>query len=148
MSEKKTYYRYSIIYLTLLFLFLLSIIFLSSPEAADGLRAHWKFDENNSNIAYDSAGTNNGTIYGTTAWETGIRGSCIHFDGSSGYVLIPDDDVLDPTSGDITIEAWIKSDTMIGNFCEIVSKRRCAYTRQMVSYRSNKRGGNTTSYIY
>lgn len=34
------------------------------------LISHWKFDEGEGDIAYDSAGTNDGTIYGAQ-WTTG-----------------------------------------------------------------------------
>jgi len=51
-----------------------------------GLVAHWKLDETSGNVAYDSAGTNNGTVSGAL-WTVGKIGGALDFDGSGNYVL-------------------------------------------------------------
>ena len=47
--------------------------------------AHWKFDEGNGTTAYDSAGSNDGTVTGAT-WTTGQIGGALDFDGVNDYV--------------------------------------------------------------
>ena len=79
----------------------------SEPNINYGLVAWWKFDEGTGTIAYDSAGTNNGTIYGAT-WATGQIGGALNFNGTSNYV--------DCGSGasnydNITVSAWMKTST-------------------------------------
>jgi hypothetical protein len=71
-----------------------------------GLVSNWKFDEGSGTMAYDSAGTNDGTIYGAT-WTTGQVGGALSFDGQNDYVGVPDNASLDIT-GDITISAWVQ----------------------------------------
>lgn len=45
--------------------FLFAIVFISIPCVAIGdLVAHWKLDEGSGSTAYDSAGSNDGTLYG------------------------------------------------------------------------------------
>jgi hypothetical protein len=69
--------------------------------------SHWKFDEGSGDIAYDSAGNNDGNLIGDTKWVTGKIGSyALEFDGSGDYVQIPDDDSLTPADG-LTVSAWI-----------------------------------------
>jgi hypothetical protein len=69
------------------------------------LVSHWKFDDGSGTTAYDSAGDNNGTIYGAT-WTTGPIDGALSFDGVGDYVVIADDDSLTPSAG-LTISAWI-----------------------------------------
>ncbi len=71
-----------------------------------GLIAYWSFDEGSGGIAYDSAGSNHGTIYGAS-WVDGISGHALSFDGVDDYIEVPDSDSLD-IANEITIEAWIK----------------------------------------
>jgi len=82
----------------------------------------WKFDEGSGTIAHDSAGDNDGTIYGAT-WTSGKINSALSFDGVNDYIDVGDEDDLDFGATDsFTIEAWIKSGT--DNQAQIVSKRR------------------------
>jgi hypothetical protein len=69
------------------------------------LVAHWTFDEGDGNTAYDSAGNNDGAIYGAN-WTEGIIGGALLFDGVGDYVEVPDDDSLTPSSG-ITSSFWL-----------------------------------------
>lgn len=69
------------------------------------LAGHWKFDEGEGTMAYDSVGSNNGTIYGA-AWTTGKINGGLSFDGSGDHVSIAHQTNLNIT-GDITISAWV-----------------------------------------
>jgi hypothetical protein len=68
--------------------------------------AHWKLDEGSGTIAYDSAGTNNGTIYGAT-WTTGQIDAALSFDGINDYVDVGNNSSLKPPLP-VTFSAWIK----------------------------------------
>ncbi|RLD17105.1 MAG: hypothetical protein DRI36_04680, partial [Caldiserica bacterium] len=67
--------------------------------------ALWHLDEGDGDTVYDSAGTNNGTIYGAT-WDDGISGKCLYFDGSS-YVEVGKEG--DPSLKDWTVECYFKT---------------------------------------
>lgn len=70
--------------------------------------SHWKFDEGQGSIAYDSAGDNHGTVYGAT-WTTGLNSGALTFDGVDDCVDIPYDSSLDiDTLQGITLSVWIK----------------------------------------
>jgi len=75
------------------------------------LVGHWKFDEGEGSIAYDSVGENHGTIYGAT-WTTGQINGALFFDVYEGhYVLIGDNEAYDFGSNtDFSICAWLKTD--------------------------------------
>ena len=56
----------------------------------------WRFDESNGVTASDSAGGNDGTLWGDTTWVSGKVGPyALEFDGNGDWVEIPDDDSLD-----------------------------------------------------
>jgi hypothetical protein len=67
--------------------------------------AHWKLDETSGSTAYDSAGTNDGTLIGDPNWTTGQIDGALEFDGVGDYIEIPDDDSLTP-SNTITLSFW------------------------------------------
>ncbi|MHC4743400.1 MAG: LamG domain-containing protein, partial [Planctomycetota bacterium] len=67
------------------------------------LVAHWKLDEGEGDIARDSAGDNDGKVYGAQ-WSDGILGGATEFDGSDDYVGIGPG-VL--PVGDKSIFAWV-----------------------------------------
>ena len=70
------------------------------------LVAHWQFDEGSGTTAYDSAGSNHGTIHNAN-WTTGQVGGALSFDGSGDYVEVPHDDSLNLVSAG-TVAAWVK----------------------------------------
>ncbi|MHC4083985.1 MAG: LamG-like jellyroll fold domain-containing protein, partial [Planctomycetota bacterium] len=90
-----------------------SDIYVSYLIPSPGLIAHWKFDEGNGSIAYDSAGTNDGTIYGA-AWTTGQLGGALNFDGVDDYVDMADT-VKNYLGRNYTVSAWIKANTISNN---------------------------------
>lgn len=68
------------------------VLLLAGSVSAD-MVAHWTFDEGAGLTAYDSAGDNDGTIYGAT-WTTGKIGGALSFNGTNNYVDVPDDPSL------------------------------------------------------
>ena len=88
---------------SLLILFSLVSVVIASDE---GLVGYWKFDEGEGNIAVDSNSyKNNGKIV-EAVYVEGKDGHALKFDGTKGYVEIPDSDSLNIT-GAITLEMWV-----------------------------------------
>ena len=75
--------------------------------------SYWKLDGD----ATDSAGGNDGTIYGATT-TTGQIDGALDFDGSNDYVEIPDDDSLEGMD-ELTISMWVKPDNLADYDCLI-----------------------------
>lgn len=70
-----------------------------------GLVGWWKGDGN----ANDVAGANNGTLSATgVSYVAGEVGMAFHFDGTNGYMAIPDAPALKPAA--VTLEAWVRLD--------------------------------------
>lgn len=106
---------------------------------AAGLVSYWSFDEGAGTIAYDSVGSNDGTIYGAT-WTAGIVGGALSFDGDGDYINVGDVPSLDISSA-LTLEAWIKTDKITND--TIISKDDDAGNREYyfgVSYDGNHPG--------
>ncbi len=75
--------------------------------APAGLVGWWPADGN----ANDIVGTNNGTLTGgATANATGIVGSAFGFDGTNGFMHIPDSTVFHPTN--LTVETWVNLNSL------------------------------------
>jgi hypothetical protein len=79
--------------------------------------------------ANDNIGTNNGTLVGGASYAPGEVGQAFLFDGSSGYVSIPDSPSLDSFTTNITIELWLKVNQTSANadWRGIVSKGNTAW---------------------
>ena len=71
------------------------------------LLAHWKLDEEAGNIAYDSVGTNDGTIIGSPQWrlENGAVDGALELNGTT---FIAFDPVLNPADGPFSVLVWVK----------------------------------------
>ncbi|MHC4890517.1 MAG: LamG-like jellyroll fold domain-containing protein, partial [Planctomycetota bacterium] len=68
--------------------------------------SHWKFDGN----AYDSAGGNQGTVYGNPVWTIGQLGGALDLDGAGDYVNCGNDSSLNLTNN-FSISAWLNLDS-------------------------------------
>jgi hypothetical protein len=83
---------------------------LSVGDLANGLAAHWRFDEVAGNTAADSSGQGNtGTLIGSGTWTPGLRAGALDFDGVDDYIQVADAPELDPTN-ELTIATWINAD--------------------------------------
>jgi uncharacterized repeat protein (TIGR01451 family) len=72
------------------------------------LVAHFEMEEGSGSALMDSSVyLNDGTLAGSPAWVTGVRGLALDLDGTSDYALVTDDSSLDIT-GAITLAAWVK----------------------------------------
>ena len=72
------------------------------------LAAHWKLDEKAGDIAYDSVGEHDATVYGEPFWQpaSGRYVGALEFDGIDDYISTPF--VLNPGNGSLSAFAWIK----------------------------------------
>ena len=85
---------------------MLVVLALCEPaRAVDGMVSWWRFDEGSGTIAYDSVGTNDGTVYGAT-WADGIVEGALSFDGIDDYVDIPTSAITSSFT-EISIFMWI-----------------------------------------
>ncbi len=90
----------------------LDLIFLSEHLFEEiypiGLVDHWKLDETEGDIAYNSVGYNHGILSGNPTWlsDSGQEGGALAFDGIDDYISI--NFVLNPSWGAFSVFAWIK----------------------------------------
>ena len=72
------------------------------------LVAHWPFDEVQGDIAYDNAGTCDGTLLGVPVWKPsgGMVDGAIQLDGMDDCVITGA--VPNPEAGPFSVLAWIK----------------------------------------
>jgi len=70
--------------------------------------SHWKMDETDGDVAYDSVGVNDAVVLGDAVWqpEGGQVGGALQFDGIDDYVNTPF--VLNPAETVFSVFAWIK----------------------------------------
>jgi hypothetical protein len=72
------------------------------------LIAHWKLDETEGTIAYDSVGENDGKLHGEPVWQRpgGQIDGALQFDGIDDYVSAGF--VLTPVDLSLSVFAWVK----------------------------------------
>lgn len=94
----------------------------AAPAWADidtGLAARWSFDDCTANDS--SANKNNGTTVGGLKCVTGISGKAMQFDGSTGYITVPDSASLKPDN-QWAISFWIKVQDTTNTWSPIIHK--------------------------
>jgi N-acetylneuraminic acid mutarotase len=74
-----------------------------------GLVAYWKLGEAEGSIAEDTAGDNDGIVYGDAFWqpEGGVKAGALQLDGIEDYIST--DFVLNPADGPFSVFAWVNS---------------------------------------
>ena len=116
-----------------------------------GLVSQWGMDEGSGLTAYDSQGTNNGTLTNGPTWQSGsscVSGSCLSFDGSSNYVDAGNGTNLNITNV-VTLAAWIKSNSSSQDWGTVVGKgfeTSANYSFEVASNWIRLTTGNGTSY--
>jgi hypothetical protein len=83
--------------------------FIVLTEHLYQIAAHWKLDEAEGSIAYDSVGDYDGAINGNPSWQPtgGMKGGSLFLDGIDDYIETPF--ILDPSKGSFSIFAWVYS---------------------------------------
>jgi sugar lactone lactonase YvrE len=71
------------------------------------LVAYWALDETEGSLAFDSAGSNDGTVTGVPLWQPagGVVDGALEFDGAT---FVAAGLVLDPQEGPFSVFAWVK----------------------------------------
>ncbi len=85
----------------------------TSVTPPDGLIDWWTGDGLNATTAPDIAGTNPGTLMGGVTYAAGKVGNAFRFNGTDGYVKLPDNSIPFPTSGSrnapLSFTAWFST---------------------------------------
>jgi hypothetical protein len=90
----------------------------------------WNLDEKTGSTTKDISGNNlTGTINGAS-WTQGKEGAALRFDGTDDYVTLADNTSLNLTT--ITLEAWVKFNTVNGTNKTIVAKWQPGVKQQYV----------------
>jgi hypothetical protein len=78
------------------------------PQSDPNLISWWKLDETSGNVANDSAGNRNGTLYGGPVWQPtgGKIGGAIELDGVNDYVQLPIGSLISSLT-DSTFATWV-----------------------------------------
>jgi len=105
--------------------------------------SHWKFDEGQGSVAYDSVGENHGAIYDAN-WTTGILDGALNFDGDGDYVDVGNDDSLEPPLP-TTLSAWIRLSGLANSQC-IVALDEQAYEYYGIWFSTGAAYSLTVSY--
>ena len=87
------------------------------------LVSDWRFDEGAGTVADDSKGINSGTLKNGPTWvadRNGNPGQALYFDGIDDYVCMEENDESLRITGDLTIEVWIKPESLKSSYQQIV----------------------------
>ena len=110
-----------------------SVTHTPSPlaSAPSGIVSWWRAEGN----ALDSIGTNNGALVGGAGYAAGEVGQAFSLNGTNGYVAIPDSPSLDAFATKITIELWLKANSLSANpdWVWIVTKGNSSWELQCTS---------------
>ena len=82
----------------------------ASYEIPDGLVSWWKFNEGSGTVVADASNLNNGSIQNGAAFQTGISGSALYFDGVDDNVSIPNSSTLNLTGNEMSLSLWFSRD--------------------------------------
>ena len=77
-------------------------------EPGFGRIAHWKLDETEGDIAYDSVGSDRANVHGSAVWQpdSGMMGGALALDGIDDYIAPML--ILNPVNRPFRIFAWVK----------------------------------------
>ncbi|OIO02479.1 hypothetical protein AUJ67_02645 [Candidatus Desantisbacteria bacterium CG1_02_49_89] len=75
-----------------------------------GISGLWKFEDGSGLTAKDQSGrSNNGKLLNGPSWAFGRFNNCLQYDGTNDIVAVPNADSLNPDTGSLTVEAWVKT---------------------------------------
>ncbi len=106
-----------IVYVAMALVMALVLVAVAPPQTAiaypptGGMVSYWQLDETSGTTASDSVDANDGTLTNGPGWTLGMVNGALSFDGADDYVNVPDSANLD-IIGSITVEAWIKPNTV------------------------------------
>jgi poly(3-hydroxybutyrate) depolymerase len=87
-----------------------------------GLVSHWKFDEPDGSISYDTTGLGNGELKGNASrLEVGRLGGAGQMDGTNDWIEVPHHAEYSP--GQLSISMWVRPDVVDANPRGLISKR-------------------------
>jgi hypothetical protein len=88
---------------------------MSTTTSATGPAGYWKLDEGSGSTTGDASGNGaTGTLQGGVSWTSGVFGSGLNFDGSTGYVSVPAPagSALNLNANAVTLAAWINTNSL------------------------------------
>jgi len=111
---------------------------------APGPVGYWNFDEKTGNTLYDKSGNNlnSSSFGGSPIWSQGNFGGALKFNGSSDYVNIGTNSLLDITNA-ITIEGWVKLHSYYDPSwqCRLFGKQLASYKGYTIQFGDGKLWG-------
>jgi parallel beta-helix repeat protein len=117
--------------------------FVQDPVTV-GLVGYWQFDEGQGTTAYDSAGTNHGTLINGPAWTTGVLEGALSFDGVDDYVEVPDHASQQINTDQITLTGWVTLAADVADTQKrIISKQQTVYIAWGLEIFGDGYGGST-----
>jgi hypothetical protein len=108
--------------------------------------AYWRLGEGTGTALDRSSNGNAGTYVGGTSSTEGISGAT-RFDGSSGYVRVPDSSTLNQPTNGITLEAWISPSAGNTSQKTIVQKAFTSHSWPFYQYGLFMYSGHLTFYL-
>ncbi|MGD2094637.1 MAG: PASTA domain-containing protein [Phycisphaerales bacterium] len=91
------------------------------------LLAHWKLDETEGSIAYDSAGINDGILMGNPRWSEGMLDGALDFDGDGDYVDCGTNEELNSLRQKMTVATWVNIRSLTTAWMAIAGKGETAW---------------------
>jgi hypothetical protein len=82
---------------------------IGAPLDDPTLVAHWALDETEGQVASDSAGGKDGTVFGNPVWRpgAGVVDGALEFDGGDDCIVVSGG-VVDPADGPFSVLAWVQ----------------------------------------
>jgi hypothetical protein len=107
---------------------------VSNSGASSGLVAAYAFSEGTGTAVADASGNgNNGTLNSGVTWSTqGRFGNALSFNGTTGFVTVPDAPSLRLT-GTMTLEAWVYPTSLSGSWRDVIYKGNDNYYLEALS---------------
>ncbi len=101
----------------------------------EGLASYWPFDADTieGDTAKDIWGNHDGTIFGDPQIVQGRVKQALNFDGEADYIEVPDSDEFKISGKAVSVEAWIKIESIPANYATVLSKRGTEYMFDITS---------------